>query len=485
MGSVSASLPPTAPRPRSEEAPTKVRSRLVLAFTYVVITVVLAFIIPLAVTLRSRARAELETQSLVRALSVAQQVGAENMRPSRSGALEAIVTQAEPQVGGRVIVVDAAGRLRADSQGPATGQPYATSGRPEIVSALADQPTSAIRYSSDLQQTIMVTAVPIVDESATPSPGMPVIGAVRITRSMAEVNASVRRTLFALLAIGAAGLLAGLVLAFVLANSLARPLAKLTAAAARLGRGDLSARVGHVSGAQEIEGLARSFDEMAEEVEDSTLAQREFVANASHQLRTPLTGMKLRLESAIELANDNDMRTQLTAANTEVDRLSATVDGLLLMGQRAEIDAVATADVGDAARRAIERWEARGESLGATLRLHGEGGSVAIDPTDLDQIFDNLLDNAIVHASGPIEVRMDRQASKASVSVVDHGPGIAPEDLALVTQRFYRGRGAAPGGSGLGLAVVRELAERWGGSVMVTSPNGGGTNVEVTLLLAP
>ena len=449
------------------------------------ITVVLAFMIPLAVTLRSRARAELETQSLVRALSIAQQVGGENMHPARSAALQAIVTQAESQVGGRVIVVDASGHLRADSQGPATGLPYATSGRPELVAALADQPTSEIRYSSDLQQTIMVTAVPIVDESAIPSPSSVVIGAVRITRSMADVNANVRRTLLALLAIGGAGLLAGLVLAFVLASSLARPLAKLTAAAARLARGDLSARVGPVTGAKEIEGLAHSFDEMAEEVEGSAQAQREFVANASHQLRTPLTGMKLRLESAIERANDDDMRSQLTAANQEVDRLALTVNRLLLLGQRAESDAAATADIGDAARRAIERWEARGESMGATLRLQGEGGAVTIEPTDLDQIFDNLLDNAIAHASGPIDVRMSRRDATARFSVQDRGPGISPGDLPHVTQRFYRGRGAAPGGSGLGLAVVRELAERWGGTVTITSPDGAGTNVEVALPVAP
>ena len=441
--------------------------------------------VPLAVTLRSRARAELQTQSLVRALSIAQQVGGENMRPARSAALQAIVTQAGTQVGGRVIVVDASGRLRADSQGSATGLPYATSGRPEIVSALADRPTSEIRYSSDLQQTIMVTAVPIVDESAVPSPSSRVIGAVRISRSMAEVNASVRRTLLALLAIGVAGLLAGLVLAFVLANSFARPLAKLTAAAARLGRGDLSARVGPVSGAKEIEELAHSFDEMAEDVEGSAQAQREFVANASHQLRTPLTGMKLRLESAIERANDDDMRSQLSAANQEVDRLSLTVNRLLLLGQRAESDAAATADIGDAARRAIERWEARSESMGATLRLHGEGGAVTIEPTDLDQIFDNLLDNAISHAPGPIDVRVDLRDATARFSVQDRGPGIPSGDLPQVTQRFYRGRGAAPGGSGLGLAVVRELAERWGGTVTIASPDGAGTSVEVTLPVAP
>jgi signal transduction histidine kinase len=446
----------------------------------VVITVVLAFMLPLALTLRSRARAELETQGLVRAQSIAQQVGGENMGHARRASLTAIVTQAEARVGGRVIVVDASGRLVADSQGPATLQLYASSGRPEIVAALTGQPTSEIRYSTDLGETIMVTAVPIVDETTSAPGAAPVVGAVRISTSMAGVDENVRRTLLGLLAIGGAGLLAGLILAFALANSFSRPLAKLTATAARLGKGDLTVRVGPVSGGREIEGLAHSFDEMAERVEGSAQAQREFIANASHQLRTPLTGMKLRLESAIERTDDGDIRSQLVAADQEVDRLAATVSELLVLGQRAETGEVAPVDLERAARRAVDRWGVRSESMDATLRLQGSGGVVRIASTDLDQIFDNLLDNAIVHAAGAIDVMVEANGGMSRLSVQDHGRGISPEDLQHVTKRFFRGRGAVPGGSGLGLAIVRELTERWGGTVSVQSPDGQGTRVEVS-----
>jgi signal transduction histidine kinase len=418
----------------------------------------------------------------VRAQSIAQQVGSENLQAVRRSVLGTIVAQAEAQVGGRVIVVDASGRLLADSQGPATDQPYASTGRPEIIAALAGRPTSEIRYSSDLRQSIMVTAVPIVDEGSSSSS---VVGVVRISQSMAEVNGNVRHTLLGLMTIGGAVLVVGLVLAFVLANSISRPLAKLTGAASRLGGGDMSARVGRASGAREVEELAVSFDEMAEQVEDTMRMQRQFVANASHQLRTPLTGMKLRLESALGMARDDDLRSQLTGANLEVDRLAATVDRLLQFGKRVESEGGSAVEIGEAAGRAVERWDVRGRSMGSTLHLEGDGGWVRIDPTDLDQILDNLLDNAIIYAPGRIEVSVGNGDGTTRLSVVDHGAGIGPDDLPFVTERFFRGRGTGPGGSGLGLAVVRELAERWGGTVTISSPADTGTTVEVTFPASP
>jgi signal transduction histidine kinase len=278
-----------------------------VAFAYISVTIIVALTIPLAVTLDRRARAELERENLVRAGTIAQDVGSENLTPHRRRALGAIVLRAAEQADGRVIVVDAQGRLIGDSQGPATGELYATSLRPEIVAALNDVPTSEIRFSQDLGVDIMATAVPIVDES--PSGATSVAGAVRITRSMDQVNANVRRVTWGVVAIGAGGLAAGLILAFALSGSLARPLRRLADVAHRFGSGDLSVRAGEVRGPREVEELASSFDQMADHVERTVQAQREFVANASHQLRTPLTGMKLRLESALADNDDEELRT--------------------------------------------------------------------------------------------------------------------------------------------------------------------------------
>jgi len=433
--------------------------------------------VPLAINLQRRARAELETQTLVRAQTIAAGIGAENVAPSRRRELQnTLIPHYAAQVEGRVIVVDRKGVLIADSDGPQhLGEAYATAGRPEIIAAVSDkQPNADVRYSADLGHDIMVAAAPILDEAK-------LYGAVRISQDMAEVQANVRRVTAGLVAIGLAGLAAGLILAFGLADSLSRPLSRLAEAARRLGRGDLSARSGETRGAREIAELAGSFDDMAERLESTVRAQREFVANASHQLRTPLTGMKLRLESAIAEAPSGDLRKQLEAADNEVDRLADIVDRLLVMARKIEQGETARVDLGPAVARAVERWGDRAQRRGATLQAKGNGGAVQGDETDLDQILDNLIDNALSYAPGPIEIETGRTDDRVFVAVLDRGPGILPDEVGRVTERFYRGRGAPLGGTGLGLAIVRDLAERWGGTVVVDNREGGGTRVEVQL----
>lgn len=374
-----------------------------------------------------------------------------------------------------MVVVDTEGTLIADSDGPSElGTNFATEGRPEIRFALQQTPYSAIRDSADLGHDIMATAVPIRDEEAF-------VGVVRITKSVQDVNDSVRNVTIGLLAIGVAALLAGLLLAFGLAGSVSRPLARLAGAARRLGSGDLSARAEDVGGAHEIEALGRSFDEMAGRLERTVRAQREFVANASHQLRTPLTGMKLRLESAIAEASTDDLRRQLQAADREVDRLSEIVNRLLEMSREIEEGEPTHVDLDAAVARALARWNERAGRIETKLSSAGEGGIAQGNPSDLDQILDNLLDNAIAYAPGEITIESGQRDGDAFVAVQDRGPGIPQEELARVTERFYRGRGAQPGGSGLGLAIARDLAEKWGGTIAVTSAAGEGTRVEVRL----
>jgi signal transduction histidine kinase len=358
------------------------------------------------------------------------------------------------------------------------GTAYATPGRPEIVRALEGVPSSDIRDSADLGHDIMATAVPIRNAGA-------VLGAVRITKNVQQVNDHVRNVTLGLLAVGLAGLGAGLLLAFGLAGSLSRPLTRLADSAKRLGSGDLSTRAGSIRGAREIEELGRSFDEMAGRLERSAQAQREFVANASHQLRTPLTAMKLRLEGAIAESNEPTVRERLEAADREVDRLSEIVDRLLVMARQIEEGAASRVDVGDAIARARDRWEERARSLDSTILSTGEGGTARADPTDLDQILDNLLDNAIAYAPGEITIGSSVADGSVVLAVQDRGSGIPAADLGQVTERFYRGSAAPSGGSGLGLAIARQLAEKWGGDVSVSSEEGKGTRVEVRLQQAP
>jgi signal transduction histidine kinase len=296
------------------------------------------------------------------------------------------------------------------------------------------------------------------------------------------VQANVGRATAAIVAVALGGLLAGLLLALAIARSLARPLSRLATTARRLGDGDLSARAGRLEGGSEVHELAGSFDEMAARLERTVRAQREFVANASHQLRTPLTGIKLRLEAGIAESDDEEVRTQLRAADTEVDRLAQIIERLLTMATQIEEGTVPRADLGDAVGRAAQRWDERASASLSTSH-EGAGLEVAADPDDVDQVLDVLLDNALIHGRGPIDVTATAADGRAVLTVADRGPGIPADELARVADRFFRGRGATPGGSGLGLAIARELAERWGGGLDVRSA-GDGTRVDVWLPIA-
>jgi two-component system, OmpR family, sensor kinase len=470
----------------------RLRTRLILAFTYILTVIIVALTVPLAFNLERRTYAELEGETLRIAQTLAGIIGESNLDDPR--AVRAIWRQAELGTSvERIVVVDDEGLVTFDSaRDDPVGTAFATTERPEMVAALdpvRPAPTAARRFSQELGRTIMVAAAPIIDEE--------VVGAVRLTRRIDEVEAAVRRTTLGLVAVGVAGLAAGVVIAFGLAGSLARPIQRLAGTAVRLGRGDLQARAGDVAGGREIRDLAASFDEMADRLERTVRAQREFVANASHQLRTPLTGMKLRLESAIAETDDERQRERLEAAEREVDRLSEIVDRLLAAAREIEEGAVTRTDLDEAVARAVERWGERAGQRGAAIRVmpssgfgaeftpRPEGGPAVgandalANPADVDQILDNLLDNAIAYASGPIEVTTSADGARVAMAVRDHGPGIPEDERDRVTDRFYRGRDAPSGGTGLGLSIARELAEKWGGELAVGPAEGGGTRIVV------
>jgi two-component system, OmpR family, sensor kinase len=452
----------------------KVRSRLVWSFTYVLLVVIVALTVPLAIVLRDRARSELEALALTNAHSIA---GLLDARQLQAGdAQDRLTSEIErfADVAGRVVVTDEQGIVVADSAGEDVGQRFATPGRPEVLSALRSIASADTRASQDEGGDIAVAAAPVIDEGR-------LVGAVRVSRSVADVQSNVTRATVAIAAVGAAGQLAGLVLAFLLAGSLARPLSRLAGAARRLGRGELETRAGRVEGGDEVKALAGSFDEMADRMERTVRAQREFVANASHQLRTPLTGMKLRLESAAAGAVDPTLAQEIRAADAEVDRLAGIVDRLLSIARDIEEGLEAHVDVADAISRAVDRWQDRAARADARLSAEGEHAVAFSDPRDLDQVLDVVLDNAIAYAPGPIEIRTGRSDSRVTLTIQDHGAGIDHEDLPRVTERFYRGRGAPPGGSGLGLAIAKELVEKWGGRLVVSDPEAGGARVEIAL----
>jgi signal transduction histidine kinase len=435
------------------------RARLTLVLAYVLVLAVGSMLVPLVRSVRARVSAEVAQQALGQAEVVAASaVGGSDLR--------ALAASSAREVRGRVLIVDRRGVVVADSAPGGVGADY--SARPEIASALGGRIAQEERSSSTLGQRILATAVPVVRRGRTD-------GAVRVTQSVDAVGRAVRSATLGLVLVGLVVLALGLAAGFVLAASLARPLKRLALAARRAGEGDLTVRV-PVEGSREQREVGHAFNEMTARVQQMVDAQRDFVADASHQLRTPLTGLRLRLEEA----EATGAVEQVSGALEEVDRLSAVVNELLVLSEAgtARIPDAVT-DLLAAARRAVARYPA------ADFELRGEGSLVRCTPDDLDRILDALIENAIDY--GPADQVIALTVALGRLQVTDQGPGIIPGEEETIFRRFHRGtvgRASRRRGTGLGLAIARELATRWRATVTLANAPGAGATATVTLPLA-
>ncbi|MEI7692612.1 MAG: HAMP domain-containing sensor histidine kinase, partial [Actinomycetes bacterium] len=211
-------------------------------------------------------------------------------------------------------------------------------------------------------------------------------------------------------------------------------------------------------------------------------AQREFVADASHQLRTPLAGMRLRLEEARAQASGDEQREELDAAIAEVDRLALIVNELLELSRAGEgKPPLAVTDAATALHGAFERWRAGAAQVGCELRLGViEDAQFACHHSDVDRILDAGIENALAYAPGaPVEL----SSTGGAIVIDDGGPGLRGEQSESLFERFHRGEAGrlGPPGTGLGLSIVRELARRWGGEVTIADRASGGAELKVTL----
>ena len=335
------------------------------------------------------------------------------------------------------------------------------------------------RGSETLGEEILATSVPILDRNRP-------IGAVRITQSVEAVNKAVKTSILDIAALAGVVLLLGIVAGALIAQQIARPIRRLDGAARRVAEGNLDTTVA-VQGSTEQRSLARAFNEMTQRIKRLLRAQQDFVADASHQLRTPLTGLRLRLENLAERSRgDAPTERELGAAMGEIDRLSLIVDELLILSRAGEHELPGERlDLRAAARRAAERWRASAEDRGIELVV--EAGADAAEgwcaAPDLERSLDSLVENALTYSPPGSTVRL--QTAPGRIAVLDEGPGLAAGEEEAVFERFSRGsagRGGAAG-TGLGLAIARELTRQWGGEVRLRNREGGG--LAATIELAP
>jgi signal transduction histidine kinase len=446
------------------------RNQLLGAFAYVLLLIIVALEVPLALNLARRIDAEVKNEAASQAFIVA--ANASGSMSDRAE-LRRLVRSSGRTLGARVIVVDSRGRLRADSTIAAAPNASYLS-RPEIATALNDGTrVQGERHSDTLGEDLLYTAVPITNNGE-------VVGAARVTQSLAAVHARIRRGVLALVAIGAFALILGLALAWFLASSLSQPLRNLARTARRLEAGDLEARA-EVTGAAEQKEVSAAFNDMADRLGVVLAAQREFVANASHQLRTPLTGLRLRIESA-RAKSAPEAAAELEAAEQEVERLAQLLTSLLTLAREGDRPGEARpVSLAQAAERAYERWAASAEQDGRMLELVGDGdATIAASEEDLAILLDNLIENALRYSPTRVAVDWGGDAREAWLAVLDEGPGLAAGEETKLFDRFARGSaGSGRSGTGLGLAIVQTLAHRWRGEASLSNRIEGGTRAEV------
>lgn len=364
--------------------------------------------------------------------------------------------------GGRVVIVaiDGTALVTSDDDQAAVGADYST--RPEVAEALRGTISSGSRYSTTLQQHLVYVAVPVVS-------GESIIGAVRLTYPEAVVDEEVGERLQVISLVALLTLIMAGIAGLVFSGTVTRRLGVLTATTERLAAGDLSARADPRAGAPELVRLARSFNRMADRLSGLIDEQRAFAADASHQLRTPLTALRLKLERARDLLEtDPEGATErLAAAEHEADRLVTIVEGLLALGRAgASVAPVVAVDLAAIARERVEQWEPLAAESGVALTITAPGTLlVRALPTAVDQMLDNIIDNALAVSREGDAVRVVVAAGERPIlSVLDEGPGMPDDDLARAFDRFWRGGITTPG-TGLGLAIVAELARASGASV--------------------
>lgn len=393
--------------------------------------------------------------------------------PNRTREIIAVLDDYSRRSDGTVVVIDKKGYLIASNDPTTTvGDDYV--GRPEIATALLGTPTAGTRLSTTLGGELIYVAVPILS-------GGNVLGVVRITYLKRVIDARVNSYLRGIFFTAAISVVMAVIVALLFARFVTRPLDDLRRTTEKFSEGDLNANA-QESGPPETRKLASSFNLMAKRLGDMIDQQRSFAGDASHQLRSPLTALRLRLEQASDLveSNPHEARNHLDEAQSETERLSRLVEQLLQLA-RAEGTTLPLEDleISELITERVEVWSSLAEELGVSLiadittPVYGRGSLMA-----LGQILDNYLDNALEVSPVGSTVRVAADVGNDSVEIVvrDEGPGLSDVQRLRAFDRFWRGDEQSNRnlGSGLGLAIVSQLANASNFFVELRkSPHGG------------
>ncbi|MGW7364828.1 ATP-binding protein [Streptomyces sp. NPDC054841] len=282
---------------------------------------------------------------------------------------------------------------------------------------------------------------------------------VTVEESRSIVTREVGRTLMIIGAVALLAVVAAVLLAVRQANKLASPLTDLAETAERLGSGDPRPRHKRY-GVPELDRVADVLDSSAERIARMLTAERRLAADASHQLRTPLTALSMRLEEISATDDPDTVKEEAIIALTQVERLTDVVQRLLTNSRDPRTGSAVAFDLGEVVKQQIEEWGPAYRSAGRAIVCSGKQGLRAVGtPGAVAQVLAALIENSLMHGGGTVALRTRVTGNQAVVEVTDEGPGV-PADLgARIFERTISGRNS----TGIGLAVARDLAEADGG----------------------
>ena len=417
------------------------RRRLTLAIVGIATAAVVLFAVPLALVLRSSYQDE--------ELALLQRDTIAATRTIDFGSASDPIEL--PESGDTIAVFDTGGRLVAGSGESSRGD-------------LVQRVQADGRAAQSVERGQLTVAVPLLD-------GERIDGVVLATRSDEAVVSRTRAAWLRIAALAAAVLAAAALAAFVVGRRLAQPLERLATSARRLGDGDFAVR-SQPSGVDEVDAVGSALNVTAQRLDDLIGRERAFSADASHQLRTPLSALRIELE-AMELGGAD--APELSAALEQVDRLQTTID-TLLNAARDSGAGTAQTDLRALLDQAAPRW--RKGLGGRRLRVVVQ----ARDPTAgassavVSEVLDVLVGNSNRHGEGAITITVRDGGKGVAVDVSDEGDGLSGDP-----ERLFERRSASAGDHGIGLALARSLAHAEGGQLTVTDP---GPKPVFTLLLA-
>lgn len=435
--------------------------RILASFLAVLVVVIAAIIVPLGLIVTAQQRHDFTASARAAARSLATLAEEQLDDHASLAALPRLLTAATDH-GDRVAVLDHAGTVVATTAQPPPGAVVAAvrAGRP--LRSAAGQ--------------VVVTA-PVGD-------GTRVLGTIVLARDAGSLGDRARALWLALGGAALLALIVGAAVGWSLGRWISRPLRSLIAAAHGIGTGHPLARADQSAGPVEVRDVAHAFNDMADRVGTLLGNQRGMTAEVSHQLRTPLAALRLRLELLAD-DTDDDTRVEANAMLAEINRLTRLVDGLLAIARaEATESAPAPTDVEKIVTERLQAWEpvAAERRIALEHRRPAEPVVAALTPGHLEQILDNLLANAIeaVPHGGRITVTATRDGEQPVLRVEDTGPGMTEQQRAHAFDPYTTDRGGQ-GGTGLGLAIVARLVAADHGTASLHPAAGGGTRVEIRM----